>query len=200
MDAAKLLRDLPDERVRLIEKYRLVPKLVRNRVYWVREFQGKPDHPYVTHRAMQKCHIIELVFSIYDLCVAKMTYFKKNIHHYEPCRASWRIGDFERCELWDMEFLVQRGTGIAIDLRRLSAINDINVFREMCAWLEQKADEHGAHEEKSVTGTLPNTLRTDTWHRNHTFATPRRNSQHEQSVVSNYYHRAFYQGEKSCIM
>ena len=133
-----LLSDLPEEKIRLIEKYRLVPKSINNRIYWVQQFSGKPDHPYVTHRAMRKCHVIDLVFSFYDLCVAKMTYFKKNIQQYEPCKANWRSGSLERCELWDMEFLVQIGTGIAVDLRNLKVITDIAVFREMCAWLEMK--------------------------------------------------------------
>ena len=37
-----------------------------------------------------------------------------------------------------MEFLVQKETGIPVDLRNLAAINDITIFREMCGWLEMQ--------------------------------------------------------------
>jgi hypothetical protein len=138
----RLKAELPEDKVRLLEKYRLVPREINNRIYWVRQFSGKPDHPYITHRGLRKCHTLELVFSFYDLCVAKMTYFKGQLPHYSPCTFDYRSGRLVPCELWDMEFLVQQGTGIVIDLRNLAAISDITVFREMCAWLEQQRDLH----------------------------------------------------------
>jgi hypothetical protein len=138
--------DLSEDKVRLLNKYRLVAKQINNRVYWVRQFANKPDHPYLTHRAMKNCHIIELVFSFYDLCVAKMTYFKKHQHLYRPCKVSYRSGMLIACEVWDMEFLVQRSTGIVIDLRNLAAISDIVVFKEMCGWLEQQLEWHQTHQ------------------------------------------------------
>lgn len=136
------LLELNTEKVRLVEKYRLVPKTVGNKLFWVREFKNRPDHPYATHRALLKCSILELVFSIYDLCVAKMTYFTTNIDDYESCKFNYRTQELESCALWDMEFLVQKETGIPIDLRNLAAINDIVVFREMCNWLENRESDH----------------------------------------------------------
>ncbi|MDD2540783.1 MAG: hypothetical protein PHH28_07030 [Desulfuromonadaceae bacterium] len=136
----KIKGELSDDKVKLLDKYRLVAKKINNRVYWVRQFANKPDHPYLTHRAMKNCHIVELVFSFYDLCVAKMTYFKKHLHLYNPCKISYRSGVLVSCEVWDMEFLMQRKTGIVIDLRNLAAISDITVFREMCSWLEQQLE------------------------------------------------------------
>ena len=135
------LDELGEDKVRLIDKYRLVSKKIGNKLFWVRQFGNRPDHPYATHRAVLKCNIIELVFSFYDLCVAKMTYFTRNIDDYHSCRFNYRTQELERCALWDMEFLVQKETGIPIDLRNLAAINDITVFREMCSWLEGELAE-----------------------------------------------------------
>lgn len=130
------LDGLSNEKKRLIEKYRLVPRQINNKFFWVREFGNRPDHPYATHRAFLKCSTLELVFSFYDLCVAKMTYFTRNIDDYHCCKLNYRTQELEPCALWDMEFLVQKGTGIQVDLRNLAAINDIEIFREMCSWLE----------------------------------------------------------------
>ena len=143
------LDELCKDRVHLIEKYRLVPKNIRNKLFWVRQFGNRPDHPYATHRAFLKCNILELVFSFYDLCVAKMTYFTRNIDDYDCCKFNYRTQEFESCPIWDMEYLVQKETGIPIDLRNLAAINDIVVFREMCSWLER---QDPAQEQRMVVG------------------------------------------------
>ena len=132
------LDGLDEDRLHLIEKYRLVPKKIDNRLYWVRRFANRPDHPYATHRALLRCSTLELVFSFYDLCVAKMTHFTRNIKEYDCCKFNYRTQELEPCPLWDMEYLVQKGTGVPIDLRNLAAINDIVVFREMCCWLERQ--------------------------------------------------------------
>lgn len=116
----------------------MVPKTIGNKLFWVREFKNRPDHPYATHRAFLKYNILELVFSFYDLCVAKMTYFARNIEDYDICKFNYRTQEFESCPLWDMEFLIQKETDIPIDLRNLAAIYDIVVFREMCSWLERQ--------------------------------------------------------------
>lgn len=94
---------------------------------------------------------MELVFSFYELCVAKMTYFTRNIHDYDPCKFNYRTREFEPCPLWDMEFLIQKGSGIPVDLRNLAAINNIDVFREMCAWLEGHLPEY-QEERRMVVG------------------------------------------------
>jgi len=144
-----LLHDLNAEKVRLLAKHRLVPKMVGDKLFWVREFKNRPDHPYATHRAVLKCSILELVFSFYDLCVAKMTYFTRNLECFDICKFNYRTQEFESCPLWDMEFLIQKGTGIPIDLRNLAAISDIVVFREMCGWLE---DQESAQDRRLVVG------------------------------------------------
>ncbi len=135
------LDELCEDNVRLVEKYRLVPKKINNRLFWVRQFGNRPDHPYATHRAFMRCNPLELVFSFYDLCVAKMTYFTRNINDYDSCKFNYRTQKLEPCPLWDMEFLVQKGTGIPVDLRNLAAITDITVFREMCNWLEKQKQQ-----------------------------------------------------------
>jgi hypothetical protein len=136
------LEDLNADKISLVGKYRLLPKTINNKLYWVRQFSNRPDHPYGTHRALVNCSIIELVFSFYDLCVAKMTYFSKNIEDYDSAKMNYRTREMEPCALWDMEFLIQRETGILVDLRNLAAITEIEVFREMCNWLEvQLADQ-----------------------------------------------------------
>lgn len=136
-----LLEELHKEKVNLITKYRLEPRLLEGKLYWVRDFRNRPPHPYVTHRGMKKCPTLDLVFSFYGLCVAKMTYFRSNIEDYLPCKLKYTSGEVEECAIWDMEFLVQRATGIRIDLRNLAGISDINTFREMCHWLERKLHE-----------------------------------------------------------
>ena len=135
------LDELCEENVRLVEKYRLVPKKINNKLFLVRQFGNRPDHPYATHRAFMRCNPLELVFSFYDLCVAKMTYFTRNINDYDSCKFNYRTQKLEPCPLWDMEFLVQKGTGIPVDLRNLAAITDITVFREMCNWLEKQKQQ-----------------------------------------------------------
>lgn len=147
------LEELSADKVRLIEKYRLVSRKIDNKLFWVRQFGNRPDHPYATHRALLKCSVIELVFSFYDLCVAKMTYFTKNIGDYQSCKFNYRTQELEACALWEMEFLVQKQTGIPIDLRNLAAINDIAVFREMCDWLEEQlAAAEAEPEQRMVVG------------------------------------------------
>lgn len=138
MQEARPLDGLNEDKARLIEKFQLVPKKINNKYYWVRQFGNRPDHPYATHRAVVRCSPLELVFSFYDLCVAKMTYFTRNISDYDCCKLNYRTQKLEPCPVWDMEFLVQRGTGIPVDLRNLAAIHDITVFREMCSWLEMQ--------------------------------------------------------------
>ncbi len=142
--------DLCEDKLRLIEKFRLVPKMIDNRLFWVREFANRPDHPYASHRAFLRCSIIELVFSFYDLCVAKMTYFSNNIDGYDSCKFNYRTQELESCALWDMEYLVQNATGIPVDLRNLAAITDITVFREMCSWLEMQLPEPEQEQRQAV--------------------------------------------------
>ncbi|MDY0190176.1 MAG: hypothetical protein RBR22_05530 [Desulfuromonas sp.] len=135
-DHELLLSQLSEEKRQLIDKFNLTPKQIDGKIYWVRSFNNRPDHPYATHRAFRRCHIVELVFSFYDLCVAKMTYFRQHIHDYIPCKRDYRNGELIPCELWDMEFLQQQNSNVALDLRNLAEINDIDVFRELCQWLE----------------------------------------------------------------
>jgi hypothetical protein len=144
------LDGLDEDKARLIEKFQLVPKKINNKFYWVRQFGNRPDHPYATHRAVVRCSPLELVFSFYDLCVAKMTYFTRNISDYDICKFNYRTQKLESCPVWDMEFLVQKGTRIPVDLRNLAAITDITVFREMCSWLETQLQEKLHQEPEQV--------------------------------------------------
>jgi hypothetical protein len=43
-----------------------------------------------------------------------------------------------------MEFLVQKDTRIAIDLKKLATIEGIAMFREMCAWLEAQGSHRNS--------------------------------------------------------
>ncbi|MBN2644517.1 MAG: hypothetical protein JXR59_03465 [Desulfuromonadaceae bacterium] len=136
MTTEVLLNELCEEKQLLIRKFRLVPKSIDGKTYWVRQFSNRPDHPYATHRAMRRCHVLELVFSFYDLCVAKMTYFRAHMSAYEACKNDLRNGELTPCALWDMEFLRHRHSNVVIDLRNLAEISDIQVFRDLCHWLE----------------------------------------------------------------
>lgn len=143
-----LLAELPEEKVNLIGKYRLEPCQIGGKLYWVRNFGNRPPNPYVTCRGMKKCPTLDLVFSFYGLCVAKMTYFRKNMDDYLPCKLNYLTGALEECAVWDMEFLAQRATGIRIDLRNLADIKEIEIFREMCRWLERRLQERREMQER----------------------------------------------------
>lgn len=143
-----LMGELPEEKVNLIEKYRLEPCLMGGKVYWARDFGNRPPNAYVTHRGMKRCTILDLVFSFYGLCVAKMTYFRNNVDDYLPCKQDLTTGAMTECPIWDMEFLVQRATGIRIDLRNLAAIREIETFRAMCGWLERRLKERREQQER----------------------------------------------------
>lgn len=147
-----LFRELSEEKISLIEKYRLEPGMLQGKLYWVRDFGNRPVHPYVTHRGMRKCPTLDLVFSFYGLCVAKMTYFRKHMDDYIPCKLNYVTGAMEECAVWDMEFLVQRVTGIRVDLRNLADIKEIEVFREMCRWLERRLEERREMQESYGRG------------------------------------------------
>lgn len=131
-----LLEELSEDKRLLIQKFRLQPRMIDQKIYWVRCFGNRPDHPYATHRAMRRCHIIELVFSFYDLCVAKMTYIRTNVDAFIPCKNDLHLNRLVPCPWWDMDCLCHRASGTLIDLRNLAEINDINVFRALCHKLE----------------------------------------------------------------
>ncbi|MEW8955682.1 hypothetical protein [Clostridium sp.] len=77
-----------------------------------------------------------MVFQVYRLCFAKTKYFENNWHNFYPCIYDLKEG-FKETELYNMEFITQRTTGITIDLRYLSTIHDIAIFRSLCAYLEE---------------------------------------------------------------
>ncbi|GLC28919.1 hypothetical protein bsdE14_03290 [Clostridium omnivorum] len=53
-----------------------------------------------------------------------------------PCIYDFKKG-FVETELYSMEFIKQKNTGIVLDLRELGKIHWLKDFKELCAYLEE---------------------------------------------------------------
>ncbi|WBW99064.1 hypothetical protein [Oceanirhabdus sp. W0125-5] len=129
--------ELPEEKVKLLEKYGL---RCNENLYWEKAQYKYKTQEFFSHRLVRRCSVMAIIFHMYRLCIAKINYFERNWTYYTPCKFDWKKGTFVECELFDMECIKQKHTGIVIDLRNLSAIIDINVFRSMCTDLESALD------------------------------------------------------------
>lgn len=135
----KILKsELPQEKVKLLEKYKLT---CNENLYWERVQEKYRTQEIFSHRLVRRCSTLAIIMHMYRLCIAKINYFERNWKYYYPCKYNWKTGSFEECELYDMECIGQVYTNIVIDLRNLSAINDIEIFREMCKELEEALKE-----------------------------------------------------------
>ncbi|KDR96320.1 hypothetical protein SAMN02745945_02401 [Peptoclostridium litorale DSM 5388] len=134
-----LLRgDLTGEKCKVLDKYGLTSN---SRLYWEKIQEKYPTQEYFSHKLARKSTVIGMIFHIHRLCFAKVKYFENNWDDYEPCKYIWDQGGFVNCELYDMEAIRQKATGIVIDLRDLARIKWLRDFHAMCTHLEQKKEE-----------------------------------------------------------
>lgn len=135
----KLMRkELGAEKCRVIDKYGLK---FNSNLYWEKREPKYPTQEYFSYKLALKSTVIGMIFHIHRLCFAKVKYFENNWHDYEPCKYVWTERDFVRCELYDMEAIRQKATGIVVDLRDLARIKWLKDFHAMCAYLEEKKRE-----------------------------------------------------------
>lgn len=129
---ALLKKDLEHDKVNILEKFQLfsTPSLI-----WVSRNENAFEHKYFKHNFLIKHDVIEIVFRIYELCRAKVTYFKSNIDKYEPYIYHPKTG-FSSTALWNTEFLKHKASGYIIDLRFLQRITRIEDFKEFYMHLE----------------------------------------------------------------
>lgn len=144
---AVLKSELSEQKIKLLDKYGL---RCNENLYWEKYQYKYKTQEFFSHRLVRKCSVIAIIFHMYRLCIAKINYFERNWDYYIPCKYDWKSEKFIQCEVYDMECIKQKYTNIIIDLRNLSAISEIEVFREMCACLERKLEEHVTLEEKVI--------------------------------------------------
>ena len=134
----RLKQELSPDKLKLIEKYRLRPDI---RLIWYSEKENAFPKKVFKHSFLLRHDVLTLVFRIYELCAAKLTYFRENQGKYAPYIYHFKDG-FLKTELWDMEFLHHLSSGYYIDLRSLQGITDIHNFRQFCAHLETFETHH----------------------------------------------------------
>lgn len=134
----KVMREeLGEEKCKVLDKFDLHPN---NRLYWERIQNKYPIQEYFSHNLAIKSSTLGMVFQIYRLCYAKTKYFESNWDNFEPCIYGHKEG-FIKTEVYNMEYIRQKSTGIVIDLRELTKIKSLSVFKELCKYLEEKHDE-----------------------------------------------------------
>ncbi|WP_242840703.1 hypothetical protein [Clostridium hydrogeniformans] len=134
----KFLKEyLGEEKCKVLDKYGLT---LNNRLYYEKIEAKYPTQDYFSLKFASKATVLGMVFQVYRLCFAKTKYFENNWHNFYPSIYDLREG-FKETELYNMEFITQYHTGITIDLRYLSTIHDIKIFKSLCSYLEEKQRE-----------------------------------------------------------
>lgn len=128
-----LRKQLGDEKCRILDKYSLRSN---SRLYWERHQEKYPVQEYFSHKFAVKSSPLGMIFHIYRLCFAKVKYFENHWNEYVPCIYDFKKG-FVETELYNMEFIKQKSTGIVLDLRELGKIHWLKDFKELCAYLEE---------------------------------------------------------------
>lgn len=128
-----LRKQLGDEKCRILDKYSLRSN---SRLYWERHQEKYPVQEYFSHKFAVKSSHLGMIFHIYRLCFAKVKYFENHWDEYVPCIYDFKKG-FVETELYNMEFIKQKSTGIVLDLRELGKIHWLKDFKELCAYLEE---------------------------------------------------------------
>lgn len=131
-------KHLGKEKCQLFDKYGLQSN---DRLYWERVQEKYPTQETFSHKLAYKSSVLGLIFHMHRLCFAKVKYFENHWQDYQACKYIWKEAAFVDCELFDMEAIRQKATGIVIDLRDLSRIRWLSDFQEMCAELEYRLAE-----------------------------------------------------------
>lgn len=129
-----LKEELGEEQIKVIEKYGLVSN---ENFYWQKVEDKYPTQEYFSHKFAKKASALGMIFHIYRLCYAKVKYFEKNWDNFDPCVYHWKKG-FVETDIYDMEFIKHKSTGLVIDLRNLCHINKVEEFYKLCCYLESR--------------------------------------------------------------
>ena len=138
----KTLREtnkLPEDKQRFIAKHNL--KLNDRNIWYIKNENGFV-RPVMKHVFVERRDILALVFRMYELCAATVTYFRSNLEFFEPYVHDTYFG-FQKTQLWNAEFLLHLPSNRLIDLRSLQLIRNIDVFKEWCAKIEKQGQSTG---------------------------------------------------------
>jgi hypothetical protein len=99
---------------------------------------GENSHKHLIFKDIfyDKADIIDLLFRYNKLCTAKVKYFRKNIHKYEPCKYHYKNG-FITVPLWDADFLRHKASGYILDFKYLQTITVYEDFVSLYKELEE---------------------------------------------------------------
>ena len=122
---------MEDEKRLLVEKY----GLKHENHAWYSEKENSHKHLIFKDAFFERTDIIGLLFRIHKLCIAKVTYFRRNIAQYEPLKYDYKKG-FLVVPLWDADFLRHQMSGFILDFRYLQTITNYEDFVNLCAELE----------------------------------------------------------------
>jgi len=118
----------------IIQKY----GLIHENDAWYSDKENSHRHLIVKDSFLQKTDVLGLLFRINKLCIAKLTYFRKNIDKYEACRYHYKDG-FITVPLWDADFLKHKASGFILDF---SYLQTITVYEDFVAlYKELKSHE-----------------------------------------------------------
>ena len=129
--------ELGERKCKILDKYNLH---TNDRLYWERIQEKYPTQEYFSHKFASKSSELGMVFQVYRLCFAKTKYFENNWSKFTPCYYDCKKG-FVETEIYNMDFIKHKSTGIVIDLRELAKIKWIKEFHALCDYLELKEKE-----------------------------------------------------------
>ena len=123
----KLKAELSEEKIKFIEKYSLE---INSKRQWITRKNNTPERLYFSHKFILRNNILEIVFRKYQLCFAKLKYFRANIEKYDFYKHTPKE-NFIKTELWDAEFFYHKQS---IDFRYLQQIRKVKDFLELIEW------------------------------------------------------------------
>ena len=104
---------------------------------WVSAKNNTPARLYASQQYLLRNGMLEILFRKYQLCYAKLKYFRSALSGYECCKHTPMDG-FVATPLWDAEFFRHGDSGKMVDLRYLQQITRVEDFYRLTAWLESK--------------------------------------------------------------
>jgi hypothetical protein len=120
------------DKEKIVNKY----KLIHENNAWYSHRENSHKHLIFKDVFYEKSDIIGLLFRINKLCMAKVKYFRNNIHKYEPCVYHYKKG-FTNVGLWDAEYLRHKASGLILDFRFLQSITVYEDFVALYNELEK---------------------------------------------------------------
>ena len=118
------------------EKFVKKNGLVHKNHAWYSHRENSHKHLIFKDIFYNRSDIIELLFRLNKLCIAKVKYFRENIEKYEPCKYHYRDG-FITVPLWDADFLKHKASGYVLDFNFLQTITVYEDFVSLYKELEE---------------------------------------------------------------